>query len=75
MATSSSKRKKFSLSTLFSILLAVMPEVLAILNDPNDTDIVYVELAANSKTGGVKATPITIENMEKKFPNAGLKLA
>lgn len=63
MATSSpGKRKKFSLSTLFSILLAVLPEVLTALNDPHSSDTVYLEIAGNSNTGNVKISQVQVEH-------------
>lgn len=56
MATTDVKRKKFSLTTLFSVILAILPVILSILNDPNDSDTVSIGLKANPGNGSVKAT-------------------
>jgi len=60
MATTSVKRKKFSLTTLFTVILAILPEVLRIFNDPEASDSLFLKVEANPLTGKVKSSIVDV---------------
>jgi len=48
------KRKKFSLSKLATIILALLPRIVDILNDEDDSNIVSIGIAADPESGSIK---------------------
>lgn len=71
MATTIAKRKKFSLTTVFTLILSVLPGVLEILNDPDDSDIVSIGLISDPKSGNLKAQVLGSE--KSRIPTSRAK--